>query len=123
MLPSLPLGRILGEHFKLGITQDAITKANKNRLIRDWKSKKRIESPAFKKKEAAYRAKYDNFTRLCRLFAKKYPDAFKLFCIAHSNGVPPAPISRSTPAMLPTTQPLVIRSQSTILNDLGIALD
>jgi hypothetical protein len=113
----------------MGMQATAAAKTKRLATTRDWKRKKRAEGdPKYVAKERKSCEKYNNFTRLCKLFVKTYPDAFNVFCIAHNKGMARAPISRSASSspMLPTSPPIMpppSKPQSNILQSLGIALD
>lgn len=113
----------------MGVQATAAAKAKRLATTRDWKRKQRAEgNQKYITAERRSCDKYNNFTRLCKLFVKTYPDAFQVFCEAHSRDMARAPISRSASSspMLPTSPTIIPapdKPQSNILHSLGIALD
>jgi hypothetical protein len=113
----------------MGMQAAAAAKAKRLATTRDWKRKQRANGNLkYIEKERRSCDRYNEFTRLCKLFVKTYPDAFQVFCEARKAGLARAQISRSASSApkISTTQPIVpapSKPQSNVLQALGIALD
>jgi hypothetical protein len=87
----------------MGITATAVAKRNKLKRNAEWRAIRRTTSDAFKKAEQESRDRYNEFTKLSRMYCKTHPWEFAMWVQKLQKGVMPvAPSAGPQSRMLPT---------------------
>jgi len=88
----------------MGITATAVAKRNKLKRNAEWRAIRRTTSDAFKKAEQESRDRYNDFTKLSRMYCKTHPWEFAMWVqkLQKAEVMPLAPSAGPQSRMLPT---------------------